>query len=995
MLRRALSLALACACSIPAVAIAQGTSSMTGRVTDESRAVLPGVTVVATEVSTGREYVAVTDQSGQYRLPSVQPGTYRVRAELTGFATVVTENVELLVGRDAAVPFAMRVATLQETLTVTAAAPLVSTRSSTVAGNIDRRQMEDLPILGRNWLDMSLLVKGITANSAQGNRAGVVRDDQFQLNVDGQQITQGISASDSFGQPRISREAIAEYELATSMYDVTQGRSVGIQVQAISRSGTNDLHGAVYGNFRDDAFNAADKVARRVLPYSNTQTGFSIGGPIVRNRVHYFGSYEYEREPSTALFTPQAWASAQTSTLTFDTKRAEHMGLVRADYQVNDRDRVSVRWNLWDSDVPFGSTGGNAYPTAAAQSTRFNTNLNGTWSRVLGNTAVQEMRVGYTRYEFANYLGEGVPSTPVYRQAGLPDIGGTNFYPQAFYTETAPSIRYDLSWHKGRHDLKIGGEYLRRRDGADWPNNTRGIFTIQGQTADQWARRFPLDAWGDPSRWDLTGLNVTQFNVSFANDYNLYIPRPTYAFWIGDTWRVHDRLTLNYGLRYDLDWGATNVPGTIDTPVIVNNGFDAVGSDFGTYSGIRDPTNIAPRAGATWRIDDTWVIRGGAGLFYAFQETNLLTGFQQQITNERQFATIDVFNAPFRPDFISNPLGSATIEDYLSGRLPLPPAALRNLSRDYANPRTLQATLGFQKQLGQVLGFDADLLYNKGSHLGFDREVNLQYDPVSGFPKNINFPTANANPRPNQQYASIRYFESTLESEYLALANSVTRRLSNRWQAGGTYTLMFFNRDHGTNGFGYLATGNNPFCQYCEWGTSAAYQRHTIRLNGIYEAPWGIQLSGIYSFGSGNRSGTTYLNQVVAPVLTAGGFFGANRYVTGAPFTIADQVTYPDGTTHSNYARLVPGTPTSYTTGDQVPRNAFRGLPVRNLDVRIQKTATIPSTTIKLIGMVEVFNVFNTTNWSAYNASTNLATFGRPSGAFRPRTGQLAFRITY
>jgi hypothetical protein len=972
---------------------AQGTASLSGTVTDDSRAVLPGVTITADEAASGRQYVSTSDATGQYRFPAVQPGTYRLRAELTGFASVVVEAVELLVGRDVAVPIGMRVATLQETLTVVASAPLVSTRTVAVTGNIDPRQMESLPILGRNWLDMSLLVKGITANTAQGNRAGVARDDQFQLNVDGQQITQGISTSDTFGQPPISREAIAEYEMSTSMYDVTQGRSVGVQVQAVSRSGTNDLHGAFYGNFRDDAFNAADKVAGRVLPYSNTQTGFSVGGPILRNRLHYFGSYEYEREPNTALFNPQAWSSAATSTLTFDTKRVEHMALVRADYQANSRDRLNVRWNLWDSDVPFGSTGGNFYPTAAAQSTRFNTNVNGTWSRVLGATAVQEVRVGYTRYEFANYLGEGVPLTPVYRQSGFPDVGGTNFYPQAFYTETLPSLRYDLSWHRGKHDLKIGGEYLRRRDGANWPNNTRGIFTIQGQTADQWARRFALDAWNDASRWDLSGLNVTQFNVSFANDYDLYIPRDTYAFWIGDTWQVNDRLTLNLGIRYDLDYGAMDVPGAIDTPVLVDNGFDPAGSDFGTYGGIRDPTNFAPRGGATYRVSDTFILRGGAGLYYAFQETNLLTGFQQQITNERQFATIDVFNAPFRPNFISDPLGDATIEDYLSGRLPLPPAALRNLNPDYANPRTLQATLGFQKQIGPIFGFDADLLYNKGSHLGFDREVNQQYGPVTGFPKNINFPTANANPRPNRQYASIRFFESTLESEYMSLATSVTRRLSGRWQASGTYTLMFYNRDHGTNGFGYLATGNNPFCQYCEWGTSTAYQQHTVRLNGIYRAPWDISLSGIYSFGSGNRSGTTYLNQVVSPVQTATGFFGANRFVTGPAFTVPDEVTYPDGTTHSNYDRLVSGTPTSYTTGEQVPRNAFRGRPVHNLDVRLEKTVRISN--LRLIGMVEVFNVFNATNWSAYNTAMNLATFGRPSMAYRPRTGQLAFRITY
>jgi hypothetical protein len=988
-----IGVAVAWLCWLPAAAAAQGTASLTGSVMDESKAVLPGATVTATEASTGRQYVAITDEQGEYRLPSVLPGTYRVQAELSGFATVVVPSVELLVGRSVALPFSLRVATLQETLTVVAEAPLITTRSAAVSGNIDRRQMEELPILGRNWLEMSLLVKGITANTMAGNRAGAARDDQFQLNVDGQQITQGISTSDTFGQPRISREAIAEYELSTSGYDVAQGRSVGIQVQAISRSGTNDVRGAVYGNFRDDSLNAKDFVAQRVLPYSNTQAGFSLGGPIVRNTLHYFGSYEYEREPNTAFVNPQVWANAAVSNITFATKQRQHLALVRGDYQMDPEDRVSMRATWWDSDVPFGGLGAGSYPTAAARSTRYNLSVNGNWSRVLSSRAVQEIRIGYTSYAFANQLGEGVPLTPVYRQAGFPDIGGTNFYPQTFYQRT-PSFRYDLNMHAGTHDFKMGGEFLRRRDGADWPNNTRGIFGIQGQTAAEWARRFPLDAWNNPSRWDLSGMNVTQFNISFANDYLLDIPRDTYALWFGDTWRVNDKLTLNYGVRYDLDLGAMDVPGAIETPVLVSNGRD-VNLDAGTHPGMRELTDFAPRVGVAYRIDDTLVIRGGAGLFYNYQESNLLTGFQQQITNERRFITVDIFNTTGRADFITNPLGGTTVQQYLSGAVPIPPAALRNLSQDYRNPRTFQANLGYQKQLGPVFGFDSDLLYNKGSNLGFDREVNVQYDAVTGFPKNINFPTTNANPRPNQQYASIRYFESTLESEYLSLANSFTRRMRNRWQAGGTYTRMFFNRDHGTNGFGYLATGNNPFCQTCEWGTAATYQRHTVRLNAIYDAPWGISVAAIYAFGSGTRSGTTYTNQVVSPVQTAGGFFGANRYVTGAAFTIPDSVVYPDGSTHSNYERLVDGTPTSYATGQQVPRNAFQGLPIHRFDLRLSKTVSIPGTPIRITGMLEAFNLFNRTNWGAYNTAVNLPTFGRPSSAFQPRTGQLAFRVAF
>src|SRR5207237_2038110 len=164
--------------------------------------------------------------------------------------------------------------------------PLVYTSSPQVAGNVDRRQMESMPLQGRNWMELSKLVKGITANDVT-NTPGVGADDMFQLNLDGQQITQKIAGS-GFGQPRFSRESIAEFQIVTNMFDITQGRSTGIEVQAISRSGTNRTSGSVYGFFRDDKFNAADPVAGKVLPYQNQQIGGSLGGPIVKDKLHFF-----------------------------------------------------------------------------------------------------------------------------------------------------------------------------------------------------------------------------------------------------------------------------------------------------------------------------------------------------------------------------------------------------------------------------------------------------------------------------------------------------------------------------------------------------------------------------------------------------------------------------------------------------------------------------------------------------------------------------------
>jgi len=262
-------------------------ASITGTVSDETRAVLPGATITASDLASGTQFTATSNDKGEYRLPTLPPGTYKLQAELSGFATVVLAHVELLVGQHSTIPFTLKLAQVNETVTVTGESPFVDTASSQVAGNVDRRQMEELPLQGRNWMELSKLVKGITANDVT-NTPGVSRDDDFQLNLDGQQITQKIAGS-GFGQPRFSRESIAEFQIVTNMFDITQGRSTGIEVQAITRSGANKPSGSVYGFFRDDKLNSPDAVANSVLPYSNQQVGGALGGPIVKDKIHYFG----------------------------------------------------------------------------------------------------------------------------------------------------------------------------------------------------------------------------------------------------------------------------------------------------------------------------------------------------------------------------------------------------------------------------------------------------------------------------------------------------------------------------------------------------------------------------------------------------------------------------------------------------------------------------------------------------------------------------------
>jgi Carboxypeptidase regulatory-like domain len=275
--------------ALPHIALAQQ-ASIQGNVIDESKAVLPGVSVTATAVDTGRQFTDISNETGDYRLVGLPAGRYNLQAELPGFGNAVISNIELLVGQNASIPLTMKVAANIEEVTVTGEVPFVDSQQAHVAANVDTRQMQEIPIAGRNWQQLATLVKGVTMNTMT-TRPGTNRDASFLLNLDGQNITNTASHS-GFGQPIISRDAIAEYQIITNLFDVTMGRSTGMQVQAISKSGSNQTHGTFYGYFRDSRFNAPDAYAHKVLPYSNQQVGGTMGGPIIKDRMQYFVAFE-------------------------------------------------------------------------------------------------------------------------------------------------------------------------------------------------------------------------------------------------------------------------------------------------------------------------------------------------------------------------------------------------------------------------------------------------------------------------------------------------------------------------------------------------------------------------------------------------------------------------------------------------------------------------------------------------------------------------------
>ena len=308
MRRGPLGLAVAVVAAVLAMPVSGsaqvGEIVVTGTVTDATDAVLPGVTVEAVHIESGTTFVGVTNLSGIYRIANLRVGLYNITAQLQGFSTVTQAEIELEVGDRGVVGFTLAVGAVEETITVTGESPLIDVQQSKVGGTINALQMEALPINGRDWMSLTMLSPGSRVNSVTGSGStplGRVAG-AYQINVDGQQTTATQTYNTVIGNPGFSRDAIAEFEMITARFDATQGRSLGVQVNAVSKSGTNIFSGSVAGYFRHDRFAAEDPVLERKLPFSNQQVSVTFGGPIAQDKLHFFAYYEGEREPHTIAF---------------------------------------------------------------------------------------------------------------------------------------------------------------------------------------------------------------------------------------------------------------------------------------------------------------------------------------------------------------------------------------------------------------------------------------------------------------------------------------------------------------------------------------------------------------------------------------------------------------------------------------------------------------------------------------------------------------------
>lgn len=953
---------------IPCSAHAQETG-VSGIVTDATDAVLPGVTVTAVHNATGNNFVAVTDAEGRYRLPTLRSGVYKVTAELSGFNTVTQDGLELLVGQQATRNFKLTLSGVQESITVSSEVPLIEMRQSSIAGNIDTRQMEALPLNGRNWMQLTVLAPGARVNSAQadpmGNQAG-----SYQINMDGQQVSSTWSGG-SLGGPHFSRDAIAEFQLVSSRFDATQGRSMGIQINAVTKAGTNNYAGSLSGYFRDDRFNAKSPVLNRVVPYSDQQISGTIGGPIRHDKLHFFGNYEYERQPSTII-----WNVPYPVFNIADTKsiwRQDYAG-VRVDAVLTSNTRLMVRGSGWKFNQPVTGSS-TAHPSTRGYAKQANGQVFASLIHTTGRM-VNEIKGGYT-----GLVTKSGPliKAPMVSLAGGFSIGSGNG--PTLGSQHTLSVRDDLTLFRGRHELKMGGELLRPSNRIYFSRFQNGVIDATlGPVPANIGALFPVA--DDPSTWNLAELSsITRRYTQGIGTFEIFCidsPRtcrrrkPEVGAWFQDNWTVSSALTVNLGIRWD--FALDGLANDVEYPFV---------PVYPHLPRIHDKqpqqwNNFGPRLGFAYSLPDKkTVLRGGWGLYFAGLTDRPAQGSLINLA----YSTFEVLNDQ-RSNFAADPFNLAG-----GGKIPtLDDAQAQSLGQRRGtpsliytgrNPYSYQTSVGIQRQFGRTMAVTADYVWVAGRNEPITRNMNLSFNPMTG----VNFPFSDVSHRPYPQFGSLSIWDDTFYSNYHGLETSFTKRFTDRWQASVTYTLA------GT--WDYYPEPINPGCvgpingltMTCDTyfkvqpDLGGAYslkgaggrqtvtepdQRHRMVLNGIYQLSGGFQVSGLYLYSSGIRQQSTYGRDLRDVGVDAE--FGGGRLRA-------------DGTV--------------------IPRNSVLDDPIHRVDLRVQWRRRIGRASFE--PLVEVFNLFNSTNFTR-NWVELSPKYGKPIGqslGSEYRTLQLGVRTTF
>src|ERR1700722_9832922 len=874
----------------PQAAIAQtATGSITGAVTDPSGLPIPDAAILVHNADTGADTIVPTNASGVYVTPYLQPGNYKITATKSGFQTGESTGAVVHVGETLTVNLQLPLQTQAETVTVTEEAPVLETERTGQTQTVSQSLVDGLPLVARRWENFVLLTPAVSTDGTSGLSSFRGLSSLYNGNsVDGANNSQAFF-SEARGRAIIvsyvySSDSIKEFQVASSNYSAELGQAAGGVVNAVTKSGTNQLHGDLFYNLRYPDLNALDPLGKSRGIFTQTvhqqnQFGGSVSAPILKDKLFFFGTYDGFRKVNPILYTSTQPNSAitgfvcplnVTATACTNAKAFVTNGLLgvfprnlkqdvflgKLDYQLNSNNHLSAVFNFQNWQEPYGY---NTAPTVnnggATQNGNGSTHERffiGNWTSNFSTNKVNELRFQWGRdYEF-DTTNSGGPSVSL---LNIASYGETSALPRpAFPDEHRIQLSDNFSVVKGKHFLKMGVDLnfihellinLFQGDGNYSYNSTTafgGCPAGPNATFCRWV----ADAVGANSGPGTVGMHYSSFTQ--VNDPITHVGKDDfynndYAAYLEDTWKLRSNLTLNLGVRYDLQ----HVP----APPRPNTASPLLTLYTSTLN--IDKNNIAPRIGVAWNFLGNTVLRAGYGIFYG--KTSNSTYYALRVENgvyQQTFSGCGPSGitscAPTFPNVFFTPPGPAVAPPFAGaltpavgipgGTLPASSAAAHGMSPNFVNPAAHEGEVSIERQLPGQMTISATYLLTRGLHLPASYDANVapttaprSYDvpPSGGAPAltaTVPFYTA----RRDTGTGLILNQASVVNSWYNGLVLSLHKQMSHGLELMFNYTFskaLDDGQTAGTNGTFFGTDGVlDPYNLRRDYSYSDLDQRH-------------------------------------------------------------------------------------------------------------------------------------------------------------------------
>jgi Carboxypeptidase regulatory-like domain len=949
----------------PAVATQTTNGVIAGTVSDAQAAVLPGVTVSIRNVETGLTRSVVTEADGRYRFAALPPGRYNLRAELQGFGPVDVTEITLNIGTELLRNVTMQVQGVQESVTVSGEAAVVETTRTEVSAVVTQQQMDMLPLETRQPIGLALLLPGTSQDA--------VRKGKFNANIGAGAFTMASgllvdgmwNKEANTGEPRqdFPQSAIREFRVFVSQAPAEYGWTAGGTVSFATKSGTNLFTGEAFEFLRHknlNTLNKFEKAAGIEKPnYKRHQFGGALGGPVVRDRLHFFVAAE--RTDTTPYATVTTGRSDLYKALegAFPIPEYSNMVFTRGDLQVTPGNTVFARYAWQDTDYSCDGCGGIAayfsglpggvQPGSGVQQKRYALVAGHTW--VISSRTLNDLRGQFTNYHFRQHppgvrAQENMFDTSSARFAPLtwayvfPSlIWGTNA--NNYAAQYARELRDDFSFTAGAHTWKAGGEFLHLIIDQDLRDNL-GTWT------------FAADQLFDPNNPAImANLTGARLFAAALGSFRRYSPNQLWSAYVQDEWHVRPNITLSLGLRYDLQRKAFNEQLDLNDRAIFPTTGTPTQIPYVDFSKRGDKNNIGPRIGLAWDLNDNKsVIRAGYGIYY--NPFNLIASSVEQ-ANFRQ-ANITITNPTYPDPYVGqDPLRFASTA----------PQNISILANDVKNVESYATTAGFSQELAANTAVHADIVYTAVRNVTQAIDINPRANGATGL-------------RPLNQFARIEQAGSNGHLDYTALMLRLDRRFANRFLSTVAYTLAKSNGNvTSANTTSRVTQSEAP---ELDEGPTISDRRHVLVASGSVVLPYDINLGGVWTL----RSTMPFSAQ--AGVDLNGD--GVNTdYVPDTSRNISNRE-------NSRMLQAVNAWRASRGFA-AVPELQIDKNDYNSVDLRVSKSMSLGGRRkVELIG--QIFNIFGRDNLQAAWVTNALSNqFGQIRQAFNRQQGEVAIRLAW